>query len=63
MDTHLNDLKEDVKFSQAEMRSIVDACITDIKYARRKTTACQEVTGANPEKMEPNPGEKEAIVE
>jgi hypothetical protein len=25
--------------------------------------ACQEATDANPDKMEPNPGEEEAIVE
>jgi hypothetical protein len=45
------------------MRYIVDAWITDIKDARKKTTVCQEVTGANPEKIEPNIGDKEAIVE
>jgi hypothetical protein len=45
------------------MRSIICAWITDMKDARKKMTACQEVTGANPQKMEPNPGEKEDIVE
>jgi hypothetical protein len=63
MDAKLKDLKEDIKSSQAEMRYIVDTWITDIKDARKKTTACQKVTGVNSEKMEPNPEEKEAIVE
>jgi hypothetical protein len=63
IDAKLKDLKEDTKSSQAEMRSILDAWITDIKDAQKKTTACQEMTGANPEKMETNPEEKGAIVE
>jgi hypothetical protein len=45
------------------MRSILDAWITDIKDARKKMTASQEATEANPEKMEPNLKEKEAVLE
>jgi hypothetical protein len=62
-DANLKDLREDIKSSQAEMRAILDAWITDIKDTRKKTTACQDVTGPNPEKMEPNLGEKEAVME
>jgi hypothetical protein len=45
------------------MKSILNAWITDIKDARKKTTACQEVTRANPEKIDPNSKEKETAVE
>jgi hypothetical protein len=48
--------REDLKSSQAEKRSIVNAWMTDINDARKKTTACQY-------EMEPNPGEKETAVE
>jgi hypothetical protein len=41
---NLKDLKEDIKSSQADVRSILNAWITDIKDARKRTTACQEVT-------------------
>jgi uncharacterized protein with WD repeat len=30
---------------------------------QKERTACQEATEANPEKMDLNPGEKEAVVE
>jgi hypothetical protein len=56
-------MRQEIKCAQAEIRSTIDAWITDIRDARIKTTACQEVTGANPEKTEPNPGEKETSVE
>jgi hypothetical protein len=62
MDANIKDLKENIKSSKAEMTSIVDAWITGTNNARKKTNACQEVTGVNPEKMEPNPEEKEAVV-
>jgi hypothetical protein len=41
----------------------MDAWIADMKDDRKERTACQEATEANPKKMEPNPGEKEAVVE
>jgi hypothetical protein len=33
----------------------MDAWIADMKEGRNETTACQEVTEPNPEKMGPNP--------
>jgi hypothetical protein len=41
----------------------MDAWIADLNDGQKERTSCQEVTEANPEKMEPNPGEKEAVVE
>jgi hypothetical protein len=41
----------------------MDEWIADMKYGQKEITACQEAVGANPEKMVPNPGEKEVIVE
>jgi hypothetical protein len=41
----------------------MDAWIADMKDGRKERVACQEATEANSEKMEPNPGEKEAVVE
>jgi hypothetical protein len=41
---------------------MMDAWIADMKDGR-KETSCEEATQANPEKMEPNPGEKEYVVE
>jgi hypothetical protein len=59
--------REDIKSGQAKMIAAIkgkmDAMIANIKYARKKTTACQEVTGANPQTIEPNPGEKETEME
>jgi hypothetical protein len=40
-----------------------DACIEDIKNDGKETTACQDAMEGNREKIEPNPGEKEAVVE
>jgi hypothetical protein len=62
IDANKKFMRKDIKSSQAEMRSILDTWITDKRDARKKTTACQEVTGANPEKIEPNSGEEEALV-
>jgi hypothetical protein len=36
--------------------------ITHIRDGRKEKTACQEATEANPEKMDPNPGEKDIVV-
>jgi hypothetical protein len=70
LDVNLKETREEIKSGEAETKSVVrafhekmDARIADIKDARKKTTACQEVTGANPKKMEPNSGEEEAVVE
>jgi hypothetical protein len=41
----------------------MDAWIAAMKDDRKERTACQEATEANPEKMEPNTGEKEAVME
>jgi hypothetical protein len=45
------------------MKASRDACFADIKNNRKETTACQNAMEANLEKVEPNPGEKEAAVE
>jgi hypothetical protein len=42
-----------IKFGQAEMIFIVNVWIADMKEDRKRRTACQEATEANPEKMEP----------
>jgi hypothetical protein len=48
---------------ETEHQGKMDAWITDMKNDRMETTACQEAMEANLEKMEPNPAEKEAVVE
>jgi hypothetical protein len=57
--TDANQMKLEPETAQQVM---MDAWITDMKYGRKERTACQEATEANPEKMEPNPGEKEAVM-
>jgi hypothetical protein len=47
----------------AAFKGKMDARIADVKDARKTTTACQEVTGANPDKIATNSGEKETVVE
>jgi hypothetical protein len=39
------------------------AWLKDLKFDRKETTACQDAMETNLEKVEPNPGEKEAAVE
>jgi enterochelin esterase-like enzyme len=56
-------MSEEINSGKAEMRSTVNAWIVDMKEDQKERTACQEVTKANPEKMEPTPGEKETIVQ
>jgi hypothetical protein len=63
MDANAKSMREDIKCGQAEMRSILDAWIANIKVARKKTTACQEVMGANPEKFEHDPGKMQSMEE
>jgi hypothetical protein len=48
---------------ETEHQEKVDAWIADIKDGRKEKTACQEATEANPEKLGPDPGEMEAVVE
>jgi hypothetical protein len=59
--------REDLKSDQAKMiaafKGKMDTWIANIKDARKKTNACQEVTGANPQKIEPNSGEKETVMD
>jgi hypothetical protein len=45
------------------MRSIFNSWIANMRDDRKERTGCQEATEANPKKMQPNPGEKEAVVE
>jgi hypothetical protein len=67
MDANAKSMRQGIKCGQAKMIAAIkgktDAWIAKIKDARKKKTACQEMMGANPEKMEPNPGEEEAVVE
>jgi hypothetical protein len=35
-------MREDIKSGQAEMRSILDAWLTNLKDGRKETTACQQ---------------------
>jgi hypothetical protein len=70
MDANAKSMRQEIKRAQAEIRSTVndfkekmDAMIANIKDAWKKTTACQEVTRANPENLESNSGEKETAVE
>jgi hypothetical protein len=48
---------------KTEHQEKMDVWIAHMKDGRKERKACQEVTEAKPEKMEPNPGEKEVIVE
>jgi hypothetical protein len=48
---------------ETEHQEKMAAWITDTKNDRKETTACQDAMETNLEKMEPNPGEKEAVVE
>jgi hypothetical protein len=63
MDIKLKEMSEEIKSGQAEMRSTVNAWIADMTEDQKERTACQAAMEANPEKMEPNPGEQEATVE
>jgi hypothetical protein len=48
---------------ETEHQEKMDLWMADMKDGRKEMTACQEATEANREKMEPNPGEKEGVVE
>jgi hypothetical protein len=63
MDANAKSMREDIKCGQAEMRSLLDACIANTKVAWKKTIACQEVMGANPEKYEHDPGKMQSVEE
>jgi hypothetical protein len=56
MEANTKAMREVIRSSQAEMRSIVDVWMTDIKDGRKKTITCHEVTEADTENMEPDPG-------
>jgi hypothetical protein len=58
MKAYREDLKSDDAKMFAAFKEETDAWIANIKDARKETTACQEVTRANSETIEPNPGEK-----
>jgi hypothetical protein len=62
----IHDKKDDNQMSletETEHQKKMDAWIADMKDGRKERMTCQEAMEANPEKMEPNPGEKEAAVE
>jgi seryl-tRNA synthetase len=56
-------MREEIKSDEAEMRSIVNAWMADIKDARKKTTACHEETEANAEKTERDRGMMQSVAE
>jgi hypothetical protein len=56
-------MREDIKSGKEEIRSIVDAWMTYMNEDRNETTACHDAMEGSIKKMEPNSGEKEAVVE
>jgi hypothetical protein len=46
MDINLNEMLEDIKSGQAEMRSTLDEWLMDLKDGRKETAACNEATEA-----------------
>jgi hypothetical protein len=48
---------------KTEHQEQMNAWRADMKDGGKERMACQEAMEANPEKMEPNTGEKEAVVE
>jgi hypothetical protein len=48
-------LREEIQSGQVEMRSIVNACIADMKDDRRETVSCQVTTEAYLDSKELNP--------
>jgi hypothetical protein len=70
MDENAKSMREDVKSGQAEMTSTIrafhekmDAWIANRKNDREETIACHDEMEVRIKKMEPNPGEKKAVVE
>jgi hypothetical protein len=70
MDANTKAMQEDIKSGQAEMRSAIgaigekmDAWIANMKDDREETTACKYSMETSLKIMEPNSGEKEAVVE
>jgi hypothetical protein len=51
--TNRDELREEIKSGQAEMKSIVNAWIQDMKDGRKKAVVCQETTEARLECEEP----------
>jgi hypothetical protein len=62
MEANTKAIRKDIKSGQEEMRSIVDALMTDRNNDRKETTTSQEATEVNTEKTEPDP-EMKAVAE
>jgi hypothetical protein len=57
-------MREEIKPGEADLRSIINTWITDIKDVHKgKTTASQEATEANTEKTEPDMGMMQSVAE
>jgi hypothetical protein len=56
-------LSEEIKFCQAEMKSVVNTWIADMKDVRRETVSCQVTTGACLASKELNLEDMESEVE
>jgi hypothetical protein len=52
-DINLKEMRKEIKSGQAEMRSIVNAWLSDLKINREETMACQETMEACLECKEP----------
>jgi hypothetical protein len=70
LDVDLKETREEIKSGKAETKSIVrafhekmDACVPNMKDDQKETMACHDELEARIKKMEPNPGEKKAVVE
>jgi hypothetical protein len=60
-DDNLREIRKEIQYGKAEMRSIVNSWIADMENDLKETTTCQDAMEANRMKMEPNPGETEAV--
>jgi hypothetical protein len=47
--TNLNDMRDDIKSGQAEIRSTLDEWLMDMKDGRKETITCQEATEIEPD--------------
>jgi hypothetical protein len=57
-DINRKEMRKEIKSGQAEMRSIFNTWIANMRDDRKVRTACQEAMEASLEKVEPNLGEK-----
>jgi hypothetical protein len=62
MNANLKEMSKEIKSEQAEMRSIVNAWIADMKDDRKETMSCQVTTEACLESKELNPEDMESEV-